>query len=93
MSRVDFNALVCDNLEEDGNFLAADYRIDCDSMEWKGTIRIIGWVGVSMWPIGFPLLLLCMLYLYSVPAIANRKTSGCRIVVAITMWRHNYIGP
>ena len=75
MSRVDFNALVCDNLEEDGKFLAVDYRIDCDSPAWKSTIQIIGWVGVSMWPIGFPLLLLFMLHSYSVPALAKRKTT------------------
>ena len=64
---------MCDDLNEDGIFLAIDYRIDCESSSWKGSIRLVALVGVALWPIGFPLACLGMLYWHSVPSIAKRK--------------------
>ena len=76
ISRVGFSALVCDDLEEDGQYLAVDYRINCNSSAWKDRIRVFGWTFVCVWPVGFPLLCLGMLYWYSVPFIAKRKVAG-----------------
>ena len=47
VSRVDFSALVCDDLGEDGQRLSTDYRVDCNSPAWQDVIRIFGWIGVG----------------------------------------------
>ena len=46
VSKVVISALVCDNLKDDGMHLSVDYRVDCLSGEWKGSVRIIGWAAL-----------------------------------------------
>ena len=75
VSKFIFSALTCDNLKEDGKHLVVDYRVQCDSPHWQVTIRITGWIGVAVWPIGFPLLCIIMLYIHDVPGIAKRKAA------------------
>ena len=65
--------MACDDLgEEIGKFLSADYRIDCNTAEYKA-YRGFSYFATFLWPVGFPLACFGMLYFYNVPSIAKRK--------------------
>ena len=49
-----------------------DYRIDC-TLGTYNWYRSFAYFGIALWPVGFPLFCLAMLYYYKVPKIALRK--------------------
>ena len=49
-----------------------DYRIDCTSGTYTW-YRNFAYFGIVLWPVGFPLFCLAMLYYYKIPTIARRK--------------------
>ena len=49
-----------------------DYRIDC-TLGTYNWYRSFAYFGIALWPVGFPLFCLAMLYYYKVPKIARRK--------------------
>ena len=55
-----------------GKFLAADYRISCLSNEYD-SYRVFAYAAIAIWPLGFPLGCLAMLYYYEVPQLAAQK--------------------
>ena len=66
------SALVCDDLGLDGSYLHADYTVNCDSVEFTW-VRNAGIAFAVLWPLGGPLFLGSLLYLYKVPKIAKMK--------------------
>ena len=66
------NGLVCTDLGLDGRFLKWDLRVDCDSADYT-PYRAYGLAMVPTWILGYPLLLLGLLFRYDVPRIAARK--------------------
>lgn len=67
-----FLALPCDNLRGTGKFLAVDYRVSCLSDEYKN-YRVFAYTAIIVWPLGFPLFCLGMLWYYEVPRMASQK--------------------
>ena len=63
---------MCLAFEVYGACLLQDYRIDCTSGTYN-SYRNFAYIGIVLWPIGFPLFCLAMLYYYKIPAIAHRK--------------------
>jgi hypothetical protein len=72
VSQTVLNGLVCVDLGLDGRFLKWDLRVDCDSTDYA-PYRAYGLAMVPTWILGYPLLLLGLLFRYEVPKIAARK--------------------
>ena len=72
VSQTVLNGLVCTDLGLDGRFLKWDLRVDCDSADYA-PYRAYGLAMVPTWILGYPLLLLGLLFRYNVRTIAARK--------------------
>ena len=60
-----------------------DYRIDCTTGTYNW-YRNFAYFGIVLWPVGFPLFCLGMLYYYKVPKIARRKQEKAEWAAFIT---------
>jgi hypothetical protein len=72
VSQTVLNGLVCTDLGLDGRFLKWDLHVDCDSAAYV-PYHAYGLAMVPAWILGYPLLLLGLLFRYDVPKIAARK--------------------
>ena len=78
VSQTVLNGLVCTDLGLDGRFLKWDLRVDCDSADYA-PYRAYGLAMVPTWILGYPLLLLGLLFRYNVPRIAARKRQRAEV--------------
>lgn len=78
VSETALNGLVCTDLGLDGKFLKWDMRVDCDSAT-NLPYRVYALAMSILWILGYPLLLLGLLYHYNVPKIAARKLLRAKV--------------
>lgn len=67
-----FSSLVCDDLAEAGQFLAADYRASCLHKMSKN-FRVYAYGSIVIWPVGFLFVCLVLLWYYRIPQLAAQK--------------------
>ena len=83
MSEVVLSGLVCTDLAYDGYYLKYDTRIDCNSAEYAA-YRAFALSMVAVWVLGYPTLVLGLLFLYKVPTIAARKLRRAKLGAFLT---------
>ena len=72
VSRIVFATLQCDELVGIGKFLTVDYCISCLDDNYK-IYRTYAYVAILIWPVGFPILCIAMLWYYEVPQLTVEK--------------------
>jgi hypothetical protein len=83
VSEVVMSGLVCTDLAYDGSYLKYDTRIDCNSAEYMA-YRAYALSMVAVWVIGYPTLVLGLLFFYKVPFIAARKLRRAKLGAFLT---------
>jgi hypothetical protein len=83
VSEVVLSGLVCTDLAYDGKYLKYDTRIDCNSAEyaayWAFALSM-----VVVWVLGYPVLILGLLFYYKVPTVAARKQRRAKLGAFLT---------
>ena len=72
VSQIVFATLQCDKLPRIGEFLTVDYHVSCLDDNYK-IYRTYAYVAILIWPVGFPILCIAMLWYYEVPQLAAEK--------------------
>ena len=87
VSSIVFQMFACDVLDDDKNYLRADYRIECDSTKHK-TLQVYAGFMVLLYPVGIPLLYAGLLYRDRNVLVnaANREVSA-RVKSASGLWK------
>jgi hypothetical protein len=67
-----FSAIQCDDLGLMGKLLSYDYRVDCNSAEYQ-RFWVYALMMIFVWPLGYPLALLGLLWYLKVPQLASSK--------------------
>ena len=69
VSKLVFSSFKCNALGSAGQFLAFDYRVNCDDRAYLP----YAFVMLAVWPVGYPVLALGLMVYYGVPKMAKAK--------------------
>jgi hypothetical protein len=69
VSKLVFSSFKCNALGSAGQFLAFDYRVNCDDRAYLP----YAFVMLAVWPVGYPVLALSLMVYYGIPKMAKAK--------------------